>query len=1013
MCRKPVKCNQRGILCDRCELWTHIRCCGIDVLEYERLGLNSNEEWYCPSCLAAEFPFADVSLPSNTSTCSVSTPVGTPLGNLSPLEGHSMRGLFCHLNACSLLNKMDEIRSTLCHTKRPVAFGVSETWLNSSVIDNEVAIPSYDLYRRDRGSKGGGVLVYVAKGFRSKRRPDLEKSGLEAIWVELRVNKRTLLLGNVYRPPKADVLNDLETMIENVASQHKDMILMGDLNLNLLNPSNPTNNFLLSARDNNLDQLIREPTRITDHSQTLLDVLFTSNPDLFSLVGTADITGSDHLMIYGEINEKIQTQAKVRTIRSFKKCDKDKLMADLENAPWQVMDMFDDINEKWDYWKSLFLKVVEEHAPLVKVRVKNKVQDCEWIDSEVRGLMRTRNYFRKKYRNTRDQEDWNKFRELRSLVIKRLRVAKVKYYADVCKEISRQPKSTWRQLNTVLGRSKCAGINQIIVNDEPVTQTVDIVNNFIRHFSSTHACSLPNSNCKLPPASCLFKFSSISEDVVLERLSHLDERKATGPDKISAKLLRMVAPAVAASLTSLLNHSLSQGSFPAQWKEASVTPVPKPGDKFTMNNYRPISVIPVLAKVFEGIVHCQLYYYLEVNDILKEEQNGFRPKRSTQDVLLKTVDDWKKALDQGEIVATVLIDLSKAFDTINHKLLLEKLHAYGIRGTEWAWFSDYLSGRKQRVVLDGVSSEWAQVTMGVPQGSILGPLLFLVFINDLVDAIEDCTVNLYADDTTIYSSDKDPVALGCRVEADISRLAHWIQLNGMKMNVAKTQLMVLSQRGKRHEAESVQVKIDDVQLEKQDCVKYLGAMIDKDLSWKPHIERMHKQCMSKLAVIRRSGAYLPCHIRRMLYLAFVLPHLDYCSVVWNFCGATLIKQVERIQNYALRMILRKPPRTASEPLRQTLRLTTLEKRRHYAMLSQVHRYCTGNGPAYLSCKFTTNQAFGYTSTRGSGKLHLHRPLTEFYRSSFEFQGATHYNKLPKATRDIKSLKAFRNALLTE
>ena len=292
-------------------------------------------------------------------------------------------------------------------------------------------------------------------------------------------------------------------------------------------------------------------------------------------------------------------------------------------------------------------------------------------------------------------------------------------------------------------------------------------------------------------------------------------------------------------------------------------------------------------------------------------------------------------------------------------------------------------------------------------------MLFLVFINDLVDAIEDCTVNLYADDTTIYSSDKDPVALGCRVEADISRLAHWIQLNGMKMNVAKTQLMVLSQRGKRHEAESVQVKIDDVQLEKQDCVKYLGVMIDKDLSWKPHIERMHKQCMSKLAVIRRSGAYLPCHIRRMLYLAFVLPHLDYCSVVWNFCGATLIKQVERIQNYALRMILRKPPRTASEPLRQTLRLTTLEKRRHYAMLSQVHRYCTGNGPAYLSCKFTTNQAFGYTSTRGSGKLHLHRPLTEFYRSSFEFQGATHYNKLPKATRDIKSLKAFRNALLTE
>ena len=286
MCKKAVKSNQRGILCDRCELWSHARCCAVDASQYERLGQNENEEWLCPSCISAELPFADVSLPTNNST--TWAPNGTPpdpLEKPSPLDDCTSKAVFCHLNVRSLLNKMDELRSVLQCAKRPVVFGISETWLNSSVLDNEVVIPTYDLYRRDRNSNGGGVLVYVAMGFRSRRRLDLEEDRLEIIWVELHVNRRTLLLGNMYRPPNADVtvVDGLGAMLERIASECKDMILMGDLNFNLLNPPNQAESFLLSARDNNLEQLICEPTRITDHSQTLLDVLFTSNPDLFLL----------------------------------------------------------------------------------------------------------------------------------------------------------------------------------------------------------------------------------------------------------------------------------------------------------------------------------------------------------------------------------------------------------------------------------------------------------------------------------------------------------------------------------------------------------------------------------------------------------------------------------------------------------------------------------------------------------------------------------------------------------
>ena len=196
----------------------------------------------------------------------------------------------------------------------------------------------------------------------------------------------------------------------------------------------------------------------------------------------------------------------------------------------------------------------------------------------------------------------------------------------------------------------------------------------------------------------------------------------------------------------------------------------------------------------------------------------------------------------------------------------------------------------------------------------------------------------------------------------------------------------------------MQVKVGEVELPQQGCVRYLGVEIDKDLTWKTHIEKIRHQCMAKLAAIRRAGTYLPCHIRKLLYQSFVLPH---CSVVWNSCSTTLIKRIERIQNYALRIILRKPPLTSSESLRQTLGWTTLETRRKKVLLYQVHRCITNRAPSYLCSRFTPNSRFNYVETRGSTKLHLPQPKANFYHSSFEFQGAKIYNNLPKNIRESR------------
>ena len=529
-------------------------------------------------------------------------------------------------------------------------------------------------------------------------------------------------------------------------------------------------------------------------------------------------------------SKRLTVSESTSVVRCYKRCNPDELMTDLRTAPWHVLDIYDHMDDKWNYWKSLFLDIVNKHAPLVKVRRK-KGRNDDWIDAQIRQLMRSRNYFRRKHWRSNAKEDWDKFNHLKREVNRRMRKAKAEHYAAVCKGMSYQPKKVWRQLNSALGRGKSKLTPSLTHEGTTLTRPQEIVDCFLEHFSNLPFPPAADMQQSLPTVPSTFRLSEIDEEMVLKQLSTLDERKATGPDMISARILKMVAPAIVHGLTNLFNASIRLGQFPTEWKEANVTPVPKMGTKHDVTNYRPISVIPVLAKVFESLIHLQLYDYLEAHKLLHEVQAGFRPNHSTQDVLLRTVDDWKASIDKGDIVGTIMIDLSKAFDSIDHGLLLKKLNAYGVNGSELAWFTNYLQDRKFRVVMEGVRSEWSNVTRGVPQGSILGPLLFTLFVNDLPNAVEKCTVNLFADDTSIYTSDSDPKRVSNILEEDLGRVAKWIVANGLKMNVAKTQLMVLSKKSDKRRANDVVVRSGEQALTKQETVKYLGVQIDRDLNW--------------------------------------------------------------------------------------------------------------------------------------------------------------------------------------
>ena len=360
-CCKPVRSNQQGIFCNRCELWTHARCCGVSKEAYDKLSREGeNCQWWCPQCLSSELPFADSSMSTDhplipdTSLYVLDQSMdASTLSILSP-ENYT----YAHLNTQSLIPKWEEVQDFLKRAPCPLILGLSETWLDNSVADAAISVSTYNSYRRDRqGRRGGGILVYVPETVRSWRRSDLELDTVEAIWIEIHIGRSSALVCNIYRPPDSQpaFFDNLEDMLELASGECKDIIIMGDMNSDILSPNSATNQLLSIMADHQLTQLITDPTRVTPNSQTLIDHCYVSSSVPVASSGTAPLAGSDHQMIYTNLplSRAERAAPKVKEIRSFKKCNLNSLSNDLVEAPWGTMDVFDAIDEKWGYWKTV------------------------------------------------------------------------------------------------------------------------------------------------------------------------------------------------------------------------------------------------------------------------------------------------------------------------------------------------------------------------------------------------------------------------------------------------------------------------------------------------------------------------------------------------------------------------------------------------------------------------------------------------------------------------------------
>ena len=694
---------------------------------------------------------------------------------------------------------------------------------------------------------------------------------------------------------------------------------------------------------------------------------------------------------------------------------------DLINAPWPCIDNFQDVNRALAAWTKVFLSIVDKHAPCRTRRIRNK--PSPWLNPNIKQLMFKRDWLKKKATKTGMLEDWMAYKASRNLCNKEIRLAKKRFYQSRINEASGDQKATWKVLNDLLGKKSCATKINELKSDCGVTITnpEDIADYMNKHFAAIG----PNLASKnqvnednITPTEFLtkrdssFNLKKVEASSVLKLLNGVKINKATGIDKISNRILKLAAPVIYKNLTDLFNLSITSGVFPSDWKIAKVSPLFKSGDLTDANNYRPISVLPTIARVFERLIFDQLYTYVNENNFLYTYQSGFRPLHSTLTALLDITNEWCFNIDKGMVNGVLFLDLKKAFDTVDHVILLTKLRYYGVETDTINWFTSYLQNRQQVCYANGITSSIDYITCGVPQGSILGPLLFLIYINDISKCLDYGVARLFADDTNLTFSGCSFPALQNKMSKDLKGIASWLSANRLTLNVLKTDFMVIGSRQRVASLEEdIALSLLGTELEKVNSVKCLGVDIDEYLTWDNHMLSIRKKVTRNLGVLRRVKPFLKTENLIVIYRSIIEPYFTYCCIVWDSISETQIANLQKLQNRAARIITGASYLQRSSDVLCELGWMTLEAMRKRQKAILMFKILNGLTPPYLSQMFTHSASFHVYGLRSSRmNLALPKSRTDFYRNSFSFTGAKIWNELPNSLKEETSLKRFMGKL---
>ena len=851
--------------------------------------------------------------------------------------GQDVELKFLYLNARSIMNKFDDLMVTV-EDLRPDIIGITESWAYKDVFDSELSIEGYVLFRSDRGnceaSRGGGVLMYVREWL-SPVEFSPETSFPEHVWCSLKKEGegKEILVGVCYRSGSAIYGTDNNVMARDLIRELKGrcVVLMGDFNYagidwegdRDMGISVEAERFKECVEENFFTQLVDRPTR----DGNILDLVLCNEPNMVGSLEVIDcLATSDHNMITWTAHISSGVIRQGRVILDYRKADFDAIRAELRDIDWGKM-MRGNTEEAWVKFKEIIQGLERKHVPVRRETGRKQL----WMTGKAMRAVRRKRKIYARYRDGRHPACV----EANKMARTEIKKARKNFETKLAQNIRYDSKSFFAYVRSKSkARVKTGSLKDD--NGKLLEKGGEVAEEFSEYFGSVFSKEDLASIPELPREE-KSEEGGIKMEITFERVRKILRRlradKAPGVDELSPRILLHIQDEICLPLCILFEKSMEEGKVPEDWKRANIVPIYKAGSRNRAENYRPVSLTSQVCKLFETLIRDVVVEHLESSDLLNTSQHGFRKGRSCMSNLLTFLDKITEGIDKGDSIDGIFFDFAKAFDKVPHERLLRKIERFGIGGKLLAWIREWLTDRWQRVGVGGCWSEWRRVWSGVPQGSVLGPVLFLMFIDDLDDGLMSRILK-FADDTKIFGK------VDChedrnRLQSDLDKLVEWADRWQMSFNVGKCKVMHLGRRNEEWNYVMSQQRLKAVGEERD-----LGVTLTDDLKVSGNCRQAYNKANRMLGLLARTVKFRKLEVMVRLYKSLVRPHLEYCAAAWSPHYCRDRELLERIQHRFSRLV--PGMREVEYGVRlERLGLMTLEERRNRSDLVEVYKISRG------------------------------------------------------------------------
>jgi exonuclease III len=906
---------------------------------------------------------------------------------------------------------------------------LQETWTQATTDLSLIQLNGYALVSQPAtSSTHGGVAIYTKNSLTFERITSIQTATWEAQFV--RINnlpmKTPLIIGNIYRPPHNDI-NNLTNFIDNISehlqSFHHDCIIAGDYNIDLLkiHIKNINRKYLESIISVGYTPLLTFPTRFSTHSASLIDNFLskTANPKLIHTSGILTNKLSDHQPCFTCINiktkkpkEKKYVEIKQRPPNFYDLVKKD--LQELNIITKLSDDPQADPNQNYSIFEDTLTALMQKHTKIKTVKFnKHKHKKCAWITNEIINSIKFRDKLHLRWKRSQPNSQIKETLKINistynKIIKKQIRIAKIEYYSTIFQQLKDDPKNTWKEINRILSQTPTANhsIEHLNIAGTKIVDSQNIsnhLNDFFANAGNRIASQIEITRTSFKdylgtPTSLNFNFDHVSETTIQEHIRKLKNKSSTSADGINTILIKTLIHEISKPLTLIANQMINTGIFPDRLKLAKITPIFKKGDPHECGNYRPISILPTISKVFEKIILSQLNNYFDINNLHFNSQYGFRKKRSTELAALELIDTLSLKMDQNKTPISIFLDLSKAFDSLHHNILLTKLKHYGITQNSLTLITNYLSNRQQYTHINGSSSHKKTLTTGVPQGSILGPFLFLIYVNDFNRCTKHFSMIHYADDTTLTTTiNTAHTDTSDTITNNLSQIYTWLCANKLALNISKTKFMIFHTPQTHIILPNLQ--INNIQIHATETFNFLGISLTHHLNWNTHIKKISMKIARVTGIINKLKNHIPQFILLTIYNALIVPHLNYGILLWGHNPSQLLP----IQKRAIRAITLSSYNSHTDPLFRRLNVLKITDIRKMSELKFYYKYTNNNLPEYFLQSYiqTNRQTHAHPrQTRHENMLSIPPHRHHFFKSNLRYTLVHTVNNLPP---HIKSL----------